>query len=147
MYRWLRKVIVGPTLRSHGTDINVEYGAFFGTGERITLGSRSSIGINARIHGPCEIGDDVMMSPAVVIYALSHAFEDTSVPMIDQGFLPPRPVIIESDVWIGTRSIILPGVRIGQGSIVGAGAVVSRDVPPYSIVAGNPAKVVRSRRS
>jgi maltose O-acetyltransferase len=66
--------------------------------------------------------------------------------MIDQGFKDKEPVIIEDDVWIGARVIILPGVKIGKGSIVGAGAVVTKDVEPYSIVAGVPAKLIRKRK-
>ncbi len=86
-----------------------------------------------------------MMGPEVHIYATSHGYTDTGRPMRLQGYTPPRPVVIEDDVWIGTRAIILPGVRVGAGSIIGAGAVVTKSVPPYSIVAGNPARVVKSR--
>jgi acetyltransferase-like isoleucine patch superfamily enzyme len=66
--------------------------------------------------------------------------------MNTQGFLPDLPVVIEDDVWVGANVTILPGRRIGQGSIVGAGSVVTRDVPAYAIVGGNPAVVVGSRR-
>jgi len=67
------------------------------------------------------------------------------IPMNRQGWSEDRPVCIEDDVWIGSRVILLPGVRIGKGSIVGAGSVVTRDVEPYAIVAGNPARKIRSR--
>ena len=59
-----------------------------------------------------------------------------------QGYLKPQPVVIEDDVWIGARVIFLPGVRVGRGAIVGAGAVVTKDVPDYALVVGNPARVV-----
>ncbi len=65
--------------------------------------------------------------------------------MDQQGFAEEKPVVIEDDVWIGSRVTILPGVTIGRGSVVGAAAVVTKDVPPYSVVAGNPAKVVKTR--
>ena len=85
------------------------------------------------------------MGPECVFLTTSHAHKDTDIPMIDQGFDQEKAIVIEEDVWIGTRSIILPGVRIGKGSIVGAGSVVTKSVPQFSIAAGNPAKVVRSR--
>ena len=65
--------------------------------------------------------------------------------MCRQGLTRPRPVIIEDDVWIGTKVIILPGVHIGKGSVIGAGAVVTKNIPAYSIAAGNPAVVKRNR--
>jgi maltose O-acetyltransferase len=91
------------------------------------------------------IGEDVMMGPDVAIYALNHAFDDLTRPMLVQGHDSADPVKVGDDVWIGARAIILPGVEIGKGCIVGAGAVVTRSVPDYSVVAGNPAVVIRSR--
>lgn len=66
--------------------------------------------------------------------------------MDQQGWADEKPVVIEDDVWIGSRVIILPGVTIGKGSVIGASAVVSKSVPPYSVVAGNPAKIVKTRK-
>lgn len=85
-----------------------------------------------------------MMAPEVVIITRSHGHERVDIPMRKQGYFD-SPVYIEDDVWIGTRAIILPGVRVGTGSIVGCGAVVSRDVEPFSIVGGIPAKLIRKR--
>ena len=65
--------------------------------------------------------------------------------MATQGFSDLAPVIIEDDVWIGARAIILPGVIIGKGSVIGAGAVVAKSIPPYSVAVGNPARVVKTR--
>lgn len=130
-----------------GRDINLERGANIGKGYRISVGDRSSVGLDASLHGPVTVGRDVMMGPEVLIYALSHATGRTDIPMIDQGDRPPNPVTIEDDVWIGARAIILPGVTIGRGSVVGAGAVVTKSVPEYSVVAGNPARIVKSRKT
>ena len=68
-------------------------------------------------------------------------------PMWKQGFTPPRAVIIEDDVWIGARVTILPGVHIGKGSVLGAGSVITADVPPYAVVGGNPARVLKYRNN
>ena len=85
------------------------------------------------------------MGTDVTIITRNHRFDRTDIPMMEQGFEEERPVYIGNDVWIGDRVLILPGVHIGDGSIIAAGAVVTKDVPPYSIVAGVPAKKIRDR--
>lgn len=145
LWRRVRARVAGPLLAHAGEDINVEHGAFFGTGENVHLGDRSGIGVNCRLHGPVSIGRDVMMGPDVVVIATAHGHSDISVPMMDQPSVAPRLVTIGDDVWIGTRAVILPGVRVGRGSIVGAGAVVTKHVPDYAVVGGNPARVIRYR--
>lgn len=140
-----RRAVVVPLLASAGRGINIEHGANIGKGAQLSVGSRSSVGINASLHGPVRIGDDVMMGPEVMVFALGHATDRWDVPMIDQGFAEPDPVEIGDDVWIGARAILLPGVRVGRGAVVGAGAVVARDVPPCAVVVGNPARVVSFR--
>ena len=132
-------------LDSCGQRVNIEKGASFSN--RISLGDRSGIGLNAQLNGAMEIGNDVMMGPDVVVYTLNHSTERTDIPMSRQGFTEEKEVIIEDDVWIGARVIILPGVRVSQGSIIAAGSVVTKDVPPYTIVGGAPAKVIKSRIS
>lgn len=88
-----------------------------------------------------------MMGPYVFIYTQNHNFSRTDISMDQQGWSEEKPVVIEDDVWIGARVTILPGVVIGSGSIIGASAVVTKSVPPYSVVAGNPAKVVKNRNN
>ena len=85
------------------------------------------------------------MGPEVLIMTSSHKFDRIDIPMCEQGDMSPKKVVIGSDVWIGARVIILPGVQIGSGSIIGAGAVVTKDIPPFSVVGGVPAKVIKSR--
>ncbi|MCT4542480.1 MAG: acyltransferase [Vallitalea sp.] len=125
---------------------NIEKGVFFGSGTSIKIGANSGIGINARIQGPLTIGENVMMGPDVIIYTKNHEISRTDIPMNSQGVTQPKEVIIKDDVWIGARVIILPGVCIGKGSIIGAGAVVTKDVENYSIVGGIPAKKIRTRQ-
>ncbi len=139
----LRGFFAGKIIASVGKKINVEKGATFG--RRLSIGNNSGLGVNCQIQGTVSIGDNVMMGPDVLIYTTNHAFADKTVPMQKQGYQPEKPVVIGNDVWIGSRVIILPGVHIGDGCIIGAGAVVTKDVPAYCVCAGNPAKVVKER--
>ena len=131
-------------LKQCGKKVNIEQGALFSA--RVSLGDYSGIGINARINGTCTIGSHVMMGADVVVITHNHEFSRTDIPMMSQGFEQERPVTIGNDVWIGDRVIILPGVTVGDGSILAAGAVVTKDVPPYAIAAGVPAKVIKMRK-
>ncbi|WP_459186833.1 acyltransferase [Parabacteroides sp. APC149_11_2_Y6] len=129
-----------------GDNINIEKGANFGTGTGIKIGSNSGLGIRCKVRGPLEIGNDVMMGPDVIIFTSNHETSRTDIPMRGQGSTVPQKVIIHDDVWIGARVIILPGVTVGKGAILAAGAIVSKDVPEYSIVGGVPAKVLKYRK-
>lgn len=86
------------------------------------------------------------MGPDVRIITINHKTERTDIPMKGQGVLSPQKVTICDDVWIGARVIILPGVTIGKGSIIGAGAVVTKDVPEYAVMGGVPARVIKFRK-
>lgn len=131
-------------LESCGKEVNIEKNAYFSP--KVSLGDYSGIGVNARIHGKCVIGRYVMMGQDCIILTRNHCFDRTDIPMCQQGFQEERPVVIDDDVWIGDRVTILPGVHIGTGCIIGAGSVVTRDIPDYAIVAGNPARVIRNRK-
>ena len=131
-------------LQKCGKNVNIEKGAVFSSS--VELGDFSGIGVRARIDGKVIIGKHVMMGPDVCIYVRNHAFDRTDITMDQQGFSDERPVVIGDDVWIGARVIILPGVRIGTGAVVGAGAVVTKDVPDYAVVGGNPARILKMRK-
>lgn len=149
IFRWIRKIrssVAGLCLDYCGKNANIEQRADFGKGHGISLGANSNLGIRCRVRGPLEIGDNVMMGPDVEILTNAHNIDRTDIEMIFQGDQQPRGVHIGNDVWIGMRSIIMPGVTIGQGSVIGAGSVVTKDVPPYCIVAGVPAKVIKQRK-
>lgn len=128
-----------------GINVTVEKGAYFGDGRGIIIGNNSGIGVNCKIQQNVKIGNDVMMGEDIIIITCTHKFDNCSIPMRVQG-LKMGPVTIEDDVWIGSRVVILPGVKIGKGSIIGVGAVVTKDVSEYSIVGGIPAKLIRSRK-
>lgn len=127
-----------------GKNVNIERNASFGP--LAAIGDNSGIGINCEVYGPVSIGKNVMMGPEVVIYTSGHRHDRTDLPMMEQGADEPRPVTIGDDVWIGRRVMIMPGVTVGDGVIIGAGAVVTKDIPDYSIAAGVPAKIVKSRK-
>lgn len=141
--RRIRAFCAREMLAHCGKDVNVERNASFGRG--VSLGDRSGIGVNASVGEGTQIGDDVMMGPDCIIYTSTHRTDRTDIPMNRQGLTAVNPVIIGNDCWIGSRVTIMPGVRLGDGCIVGAGAVVTRDVPPYAVVGGVPARVLKSR--
>ena len=128
-----------------GKDVNIERHAVFTPG--LTLGDRSGVGIDCEVYGPVTIGKDVMMGPEVVIYTSGHRFDRTDIPMMGQDFTDPEPVTIGNDVWIGRRVMIMPGVTIGDGCVIGAGAVVTKNIPPYTVAGGVPAKVLKIRKT
>ncbi len=141
----LRYITCKHLFRKCGRNVNIERGADFLFGDTIEIGDRSGIGVDAWIRADLVIGNDVMMGPQVIIYGKYHNFERTDIPMMDQGMAEYRKILIEDDVWIGARAIILQNLKIGRGSIIAAGSVVTKDVPPYAVVAGNPARIVKSR--
>lgn len=126
-----------------GTNVNFEKGSQFGSD--FVIGDNSGVGIAAQISTGVTIGKHVMMGPEVVMLTAGHRHDRLDVPMGMQGGDEISPIVIEDDVWIGQRVIILPGVTIGHGSIIGAGAVVTKSFPPYSVIGGNPAKLIKTR--
>jgi len=111
----------------------------------ITIGRDSLIGeFNVlRGQGGITIGDRVYTSPLVQMVAVDHVFADPNRPFVEQG-ITARGIVVEDDVWIGAGAIVCDGVRVGRGAVVAAGAVVTRDVEPHHIVAGVPARPVRT---
>ncbi len=108
----------------------------------VMIGDHTRIGLHNTIIGPVEIGSHVNLAQGITVTALNHNFDDTQK-LIDEQGVSTIPVTIEDDVWIGANAVILPGVTIGNHCVVAAGAVVTKDVPPHSLVAGVPAKVIK----
>lgn len=142
--RYLRSFFARKIIKKCGNNVNFEKNARFTP--LLSIGDNSGVGINCEINGCVTIGNDVMMGPEVVIYTSGHSHKRTDIPMRLQGFSNAKPVEIGDDVWLGRRAIILPGVCIGNGSIIGAGAVVTKDIPPFSVAVGVPAKVIKDRK-
>jgi maltose O-acetyltransferase len=128
-----------------GKNVNIEHGADIGSGRHIEIGDNSGIGINCVVKRAI-IGNNVMMGPDVVFLNQSHRFDNPDKPLQQQGYVEYDPIVIGDNTWIGTRVIVLPGRKIGKCAIIGAGAVVTKDVPDYAIVAGNPAKTIHFRK-
>lgn len=129
-----------------GFNVNIEQGANFAGGSKLEIRDFSGLGRNCIVPYDIKIGKYVMMAPDVVILGLNHRSDRSDIPMMFQGYREYSPVIIEDDVWIGQRAIILPGIKISRGAIIGAGAVITKDVPEYAVVVGNPGRIVKNRR-
>ena len=112
---------------------------------RIKIGRNSLVGEYSVIRGQggVEIGDRVYTSPFTQIIAVNHVFDDPNRPFVEQG-ITAEGIVIEDDVWLGAGAVITDGVRVGKGAVVAAGAVVTRDVPPHTVVGGVPAKVIKT---
>jgi len=115
-------------------------------GEGLVMGNNSNIGPYNYIgcSGKITIGNNVMLAPRVSIYAENHVFDNPNITIKAQG-VSKMDVVIEDDCWIAANAVILAGVTIGKGSVVAAGSVVNEDVPAFSVVAGVPARVIKSR--
>ena len=144
IFKKIRGFFAKNILEYMGENVNIEKGAKIN--KTIKIGDNSSIGIDCVLQLDVIIGKDVMMGPETLIYTQNHETKRTDIHMIEQGMTETNPVIIEDDVWIGRRVIILPGVRVGRGSILGAGTIVAKNIPPYSVVVGNPGRVIKNRK-
>ncbi len=138
----MRKAVIGKGSNVHATVILRQ-------AENIEIGSNCLINHNnvlqaGKVNAKIKIGNYVHTGANVMMFAYNHAFDDIDVPIKNQGYTDAS-IIIEDDVWIGAGSIILAGVTVGQGAVIAAGAVVNNDVPPYAIVGGVPAKVIKYR--
>lgn len=142
----IRRPLVRGFVDECGIGVEVKAKAYFGRGTGIRLGDRCRVGKNCVLNPNVWIGDDVLIGPDVMFITLEHVFDDRDVPIRDQGYRAPKgPIVIGDDTWIGARVIVLPGVRIGRGVVVGAGSVVTKDVPDWAVVAGVPAKPIGVR--
>ena len=138
-----------------GTNVVLDSGCYLHCGNMswckgmgsIVIGDNSYVGPRSVLFGMggIRIGSDVMISPVVTITSVQHPTDNVTVPMYRQPRLYGE-VVIEDDVYIGSNAVVVPGKRIGRGSVVAAGAVVVDDVEPFSVVAGVPARVVKKRR-
>lgn len=137
-----RKLTLGPGAR-------ISPNAAFSNPERIRAGARLAIGARTTLwagpsHGRIDFGDDVLLGPDVLITAAGYRFDD-GTPVTAQA-MDEASVTIGNDVWLGARVIVLPGATIGDGAIIGAGAIVRGEIPSFAIAVGTPARAVGTRK-
>ena len=145
--RWICSRLFQTDENHHCQDLVVEQGAYFGSGKNFLVGNHVGIGKNFKSLNRIVIIDDfLLMGEDVLFLGGGHNMDRIDIPIGAQGGPGATPLHIAGDVWIGARAIILPGCRkIGHGAVVGAGSVVTKDVPDRAIVGGNPARVIRFR--
>ena len=109
----------------------------------ICIGDNSRIGLHNTVIGPVHIGNQVNLAQGVVISGLNHNYQDTNKPISEQG-VSTNLISIQDDVWVGANVVIAAGVTIGKHCVIGAGSMVTKDIPDYSVAVGNPAKVIKT---
>lgn len=109
----------------------------------VIIGDRTLVGMSNVLIGPLRIGNDVIMAQNIVLSGLNHGYHDVKTPIRDQPCTTAE-IVVEDEVWIGANSVITAGVRIGRHAVVAGGSVVTKDVPPYTIVGGNPARPLKA---
>lgn len=121
-----------------------EYGVYIADATKLSIGEHCHVNENVFIQG-ANIGNYVMIAPNVAILNSTHNYDNKNIPMIMQGSEENLNPTIEDDVWIGRNVVIMPGVTLGKGSVIAAGAVVTKEVEPFCVVAGVPAKIIKRR--
>jgi acetyltransferase-like isoleucine patch superfamily enzyme len=129
---------------SLGTDLHIGRGSYIRLSS-LSISSDCAIGPGNVFYGKITIGKFLMTGPNVVIAGGMHGMDLIDTPMIHQSCTNKGRIVIEDDVWIGANAVILDGVTIREGAVIGAGSIVTKDVPSFSIVAGNPARVIKQR--
>lgn len=143
LFNWLR-VSCLKRIIVVGKNNVIQSGFRFGLKDTVKIGNNCQINEDVYIQS-AVIGDHVLIAQHVALLAVTHNFENLDMPILEQGSTKPNPVVVEDKVWIGRNVIVMPGIRLGKGSIIGAGAVVTKSVPAYAIVGGVPAKVLKYR--
>jgi acetyltransferase-like isoleucine patch superfamily enzyme len=142
----ISKLFWRHTLKYFGSNARIMRGVEVICAHNVAIGNNVYIGKNCSLYGydNITIGENTLIARDTIMLTRSHIFSDSKVPIREQGY-SSSPIIIGSDVWIGARVTILPGVNIGDGSVVAAGSIVNKDVPAYTVVAGSPAKIIKLR--
>lgn len=116
-------------------------------GGRLKIGANASINVCSHINaasGVINIGNDTILGPEVLLRSANHTFSDNKIPIRKQASVS-KPIIIGKDCWISARVIVVPGVKINDGAVIGAGAIVTKDIPQYTVAVGMPASPIKSR--
>ncbi len=142
--RWRTRIDVMPFNQfSLGNNSTIEDFSTINNGVGdVLIGNNTLIGMGNVIIGPIQIGNNVIFAQNIVASALNHDYKDVNIPIHEQKIIT-KPIVIQNDCWIAANAVITAGVTIGKHSVVAAGAVVTKDVPPFSVVVGNPAKLIK----
>jgi acetyltransferase-like isoleucine patch superfamily enzyme len=108
----------------------------------VIIGDKTKIGLSNTIIGPVIIGNNIRLAQNITLSGLNHNYQDVCLPIHVQG-VSTSPIVIEDDTWIGANVVVLAGVKIGKHSIIAAGSVVTKDIPPFSVAVGNPARIIK----
>ena len=127
-----------------GSNNSIQQNIYIGNGDNIEIGNNCQINDNIRFDN-VKIGNNVMIARECVFLGKSHNFNDLDLPMNEQGIKNYKQTIVEDNVWIGIRAIIMPGVKIKKGSIIGAGSLLNTDTVLNGVYAGIPARLIKVR--
>ena len=142
----LRQIFLNRLFKSCGKNLVIMPGTWFEHSWNIVLGDDIALNRNCWISGSAgiTIGNDVIVGPQCIIVSEGHRFDKVGVPISKQGYISQK-IVIGDRCWLGAQSVILPGTTIGDDVVIGAGSVVKGEIPPRTVVAGVPAKVIRER--
>jgi maltose O-acetyltransferase len=144
LYNKLRTACLKGVIKL-GKNNKIQRSVYVGNGNQIVIGDNCSINELVRLDN-VTIGNNVMIARESVVLGKMHESADPNMPMTSQGVKDVKATIIEDDVWLGLRVIIMPGVKISTGCILAAGCVVTKDTEPYGIYGGVPAKLIKKRK-
>ncbi len=143
----MRRSYLAKVLKVMPNDTNSKFenGIYISDAKKLKIGNYVRINEHVFLQGEISIGDYVMIAPYTAIYTNAHEHNDIEMPMVQQGNTAIKKVSICNNAWLGRNVVILPGITVGEGAIVGANSVVTKDVAPFTIVGGVPAKLIKSR--
>jgi maltose O-acetyltransferase len=141
-FPWIRNKLASVFLKRCGKNIRIHHNADISA--NIEVGDHCIIGTRCMIQSGVVMGDYIMIGPDVKIYSRNHVFSSLETPVSLQG-KEFKKTILGNDVWIGANCVILPGVKIGHKTVIAAGSIVTKDIPDFALVGGNPARVIRMR--
>lgn len=142
-YNWFRIKCLKNIIKI-GNKCRIMKNVYIGNGNDIEIGDNCRINENVRLDN-VQIGNGVLIARDSIVLGKMHEFSDIKSYIVEQGGKRVEPTIIEDDVWFGIRVIIMPGLKLSKGSIIGAGAVVTKNTQPNGIYGGIPAKLIRKR--
>lgn len=143
----IRRAYISKVLHVMPNDANSKFenGIYISDAKKLKIGNYVRINEHVFLQGEISIGDFVMIAPYTAIYTNAHEHGDVRTPMVQQGDTATKKVTICNNAWLGRNVVVLPGITVGEGAVVGANSVVTKDVAPFTIVGGVPAKLIKNR--